>query len=131
MLQQLLYCLSSVLVTVTQLNFEFFLWTISQERLYSGIIAAVVSGALVFTFLEPLFDVVGIELAVVALYILVVAGSLVGLSLGVFLPTLFSGACAGVAFSAFIGSFLSAAPSVFFAIAAPSFAFVCAGLSIK
>jgi len=63
----------------------------SNERLFSGATAAVVSGALVFTFLEPLFSIVGIELAIVALYILVVAGSLVGLSLGVFLPTLFPG----------------------------------------
>lgn len=84
-----------------------------------------------FTFLEPLFAVVGIELAVVALYILVVTGSLVGLSLGLFLPTMFPGASAGVALSAFIGSFFESSPTMFFSIAAPSFAFVGAGVSIK
>eukprot|EP00562_Extubocellulus_spinifer_P006927 CAMPEP_0178517366 /NCGR_PEP_ID=MMETSP0696-20121128/25651_1 /TAXON_ID=265572 /ORGANISM="Extubocellulus spinifer, Strain CCMP396" /LENGTH=2108 /DNA_ID=CAMNT_0020147789 /DNA_START=313 /DNA_END=6639 /DNA_ORIENTATION=+ len=102
-----------------------------RERLFSGVIAAIVSGALVFTFLEPLFAVVGIELAVVALYVLVVTGSLVGLSLGVFLPTMFPGASAGVALSAFIGSFFESSPTMFFSIAAPSFAFVGAGVSIK
>lgn len=104
--------------------------TTSNERLFSGATAAVVSGALIFTFLEPLFSIVGIELAMVALYILVVAGSLVGLSLGVFLPTLFPGACAGVTLTAFVASFLSSS-SLFFAIVAPALACIGAGVSVK
>lgn len=103
----------------------------SNERLYSGLCTAVVSGALIFSFLEPLFAVVGIELAIVTLYILVVFGSLVGISLGVFLPTLFPGACAGVALSAFVASFFSSSTSLFFAIVAPSLACIGAGASIK
>jgi len=103
----------------------------SNERLYSGLCTAVVSGALIFAFLEPLFAVVGMELAIVALYILVVFGSLVGLSLGVFLPTLFPGACSGVALSAFVSSFFASSTSLFFAIVAPAFACIGAGVSIK
>lgn len=103
----------------------------SNERLYSGLCTAVVSGALVFAFLEPLFAVVGIELAIVALYILVVFGSLVGLSLGVFLPTLFPGACAGISLSAFVASFFASSMSLFVAIFAPALACIGAGVSIK
>jgi len=103
----------------------------SNERLFSGVSAAVVSGALVFAFLEPLFAVVGIELAMVALYILVVSGSLVGLSLGVFLPTLFPGACAGVALTTFVASFFASSSSLFFTIIAPALACIGAGVSIK
>lgn len=84
-----------------------------------------------FAFLEPLFSVVGMELAIVALYILVVAGLLVGLSLGVFLPSLLPGASAGVGLSSFIGSFFESSSTIFFPIAAPSFALVGAGISIK
>ena len=91
----------------------------------------VVSGALIFAFLEPLFAVVGIELAVVALYILVVSGSLVGLSLGVFLPTVFPGASAGVALSAFVASFFASSTSLLFAIVAPALACIGTGVSIK
>ena len=103
----------------------------SNERLYSGLCTAIVSGALVFAFLEPLFAVVGIELAIVALYILVVFGSLVGLSLGVFLPTLFPGACTGISLSAFVASFFASSMSLFFAIVAPALACIGAGVSIK
>ena len=99
--------------------------------MFAGTISAIVSAALVFTFLEPLFVVVGIELAVVALYILVLSGALVGFCLGVFLPTILPGACAGVALSAFIGSFFSTTPSIYFSIAAPSCALIGAGISIK
>jgi len=72
---------------------------------------------------------VGIQLAIVALYVLVLAGSLVGLSLGVFLPTMMPGACAGVAFATLIGSFIPS--QIFFPIAAPSLALVGSGISAK
>lgn len=101
----------------------------SEPRFFSGVISAVTSGFLVFTFLEPLFAVVGIQLAIVALYVLVLAGSLVGLSLGVFLPTMMPGACAGVAFATLIGSFIPS--QIFFPIAAPSLALVGSGISAK
>ena len=84
-----------------------------------------------FSFLEPLFVVVGIELAIVALYILVVTSILVGLSLGVFLPSVLPGAFAGVGFSAFVGCFFECSSTIFFATAAPSFALIGAGVSMK
>ena len=66
-----------------------------NERFASGMIAAVMSGMLCFTFLENMFYP-STEIAVAALYLVTLYGFFVGLSLGVLLPRLLPGAFFGV-----------------------------------
>lgn len=77
-------------------------------------LAAVFSGFLVYTFLEPLFVPVHSETAMVFLYILTLNGFLVGMSLGVLLPSLLPGACLGASISLLIGAFFAVSSSLFF-----------------
>jgi callose synthase len=63
---------------------------------------------LVYTFLEPLFVPVGSDTAMVFLSILAFNGALVGMALGVLLPTFFSGICLGATIALLIGAFVSA-----------------------
>ena len=74
------------------------------------------SGFLSFTFLEPLFEPVGLELARVALYVLALDGIWVGIALGVMLPTIFPGVCFGASLALFIGSFGVASMPLYFPI---------------
>lgn len=73
----------------------FFSSVSSKRRLYAGVLSAIFSGFLVYTFLEPLFVPVNSDTAMVFLYILTLNGSAVGMSLGVLMPSLFPGACFG------------------------------------
>lgn len=71
--------------------------SVSNPRLHAGFETAVSLAAICFIFLDPLFMMVGIELAVIAPYILTVFSGLVGMSVGILLPLPAPGACAGLA----------------------------------
>lgn len=73
-----------------------------KQRLFSGFVSAVTAGFLTFAYLEPLFVPVGSEVAMVFLYMLSINGAMVGMSLGVLLPMLFPGLCAGASLALFI-----------------------------
>ena len=103
----------------------------SKPRLFSGILAAAMSGFLSFTFLEPLFEPVGLELARVALYVLAINGSLVGLSLGVMLPTVFPGLCFGASAALFVGSFGVTSMPLYFPVVGGALALISATASIR
>ena len=87
-------------------HFQIFMSYSSDQRYFSGILSAILLGFLTFVFLEGLFVPVGLELAMVALWILSINAGAVGMSLGVLLPTLLPGICLGVSLALFVGSFL-------------------------
>jgi callose synthase len=103
----------------------------SKSRLYSGLVAGALSGFLSFTFLEPLFEPVGLKLAEVAHYVLALDGALVGLALGVMLPTVFPGVCFGASLALFIGSFGAASMPLFFPIVGGSLVLISAVASVR
>lgn len=103
----------------------------SKPRLFSGVLAAAMSGFLSFTFLEPLFEPVGLELARVALYLLAINGALVGLSLGVMLPTVFPGLCFGASAALFVGSFGVASMPLYFPVVGGALALIAGTASIR
>jgi len=103
----------------------------SKQRLFSGWLTAALSGFLCFTFLEPLFEPVGLELAEVALYVLTFNGAFVGLSLGVMLPTVFPGICFGATLALLIGSFGVASVPLYFPIAGGTLALISAAASVR
>lgn len=95
----------------------------SKSRLYVGYVTAIFTGMLVFTCLDPIFSAIGLALATVALYILTILGTLVGMAAGVLLPKPCIGAVLGATFVIFVGSF--AGPStVVFPISGPIVAFI-------
>jgi hypothetical protein len=98
----------------------------SKRRLFSGLLTAVWSFFLVFSFLEPLFAPIGSEVAMVFLYLLGLFGAGVGMSLGVLLPTLFPGACFGAALVLLVGSFGTVMNPYYFPVIGGSVALVCA-----
>ncbi|KAI2501722.1 1-3-beta-D-glucan synthase [Fragilaria crotonensis] len=124
-----IYPLSRLLVT------GFIIWyasgCTSQQRLFSGFLTAVVSGFLTFTFLEPLFFPVGLEVAIVALYILSINAAFVGMSLGVLLPLIFPGLCFGVAVSLFAGCLMTMSNPLYFPVASAALGVVGAILSAR
>ena len=75
-----------------------------NSRYFSGLLSAVLSGFVTYVFLEPLFVPVGLELALVVLSVISINAGLVGMSLGVLLPTIFPGVCPGVSSLLFVGS---------------------------
>jgi callose synthase len=105
------------------------LFILSKPRLCSGFLTAIVSGSLAFTFLEPLFVPVGMELAVVALWILSLNAAAVGACLGVLLPKITPGACCGVALSLLIGCLATLVNPMYFPAASGGLAIVGAVLS--
>jgi callose synthase len=102
-----------------------------QQRLYTGILSAVFSGFLVFTYLEPLFVPVGSEPAMVFLYILCANGALVGMSLGVLLPVLFPGVCLGGALALLVAALLDMQTAYFFPAVGGVLAVLSAVLSAR
>lgn len=92
---------------------------------------AVVAGSLTFTFLEPLFVPVGMDLAVVALWVLSINAAAVGMSLGVLLPRITPGACFGVASAIMIGCLVTVVQPLYFPVTSSSLAIVCAVLSAR
>lgn len=103
----------------------------SKTRLYSGFNFALVAGFVTFTYLEPLFVPVGMQLAMVALYVLAINASLVGLSLGVLLPTLWPGVSFGVALALLANAIVAVPIPYFFPISAVSCAAVGALVSAR
>ena len=72
------------------------------------------SGFLTYTFLQPLFFPVGLELAIVALNVLAINAAFVGMSLGVLLPLICPGLCFGVAASLLVGSLVTIENPLYF-----------------
>lgn len=103
----------------------------SQTRLFSGLNFALVSFFLTFAYLEPLFVPVGMQLAVVALYVLAANASAVGMSLGVLLPTFWPGVSFGVALALLFNAIVVVPIPYFFPIAAVICAAVGAILSAR
>ena len=89
------------------------------------------SGFLTFTFLEPLFEPVGLELARVALMVLAINAALVGLSLGVMLPTVFPGLCFGASLAIFVGSFGIALMPFYFPVVGGALALIAGTASVR
>jgi callose synthase len=81
--------------------------------------------------LKPLFVPVGLDLAVVALWILAINASLVGMSLGVLLPTLFPGICFGVSSVLLAGVFLGVANPLYLPVVGGVCALIGAILSAR
>jgi len=92
---------------------------------------AIVAGSLTFTFLEPLFVPVGMDLAVVALWLLSINAAAVGMSLGVLLPKITPGACLGVALSLIVGCLMTLVQPLYFPIASGALAIVGAVISAR
>lgn len=88
-----------------------------DPRYFSGVLSAVISGFITYVYLEPLFVPVGLELAIVALWILSIAAGLVGMSLGVLLPAILPGVCLGVSLSLLVGAFLGMSQVLYFPVA--------------
>lgn len=78
-----------------------------DQRFFSGALSAFLSAFITFVYLEPLFVPIGLDLAMVALWVLSIGAGLVGMSLGVLLPTVFPGICFGISLSLLVGTFLS------------------------
>eukprot|EP00531_Pseudo-nitzschia_arenysensis_P008982 CAMPEP_0116126230 /NCGR_PEP_ID=MMETSP0329-20121206/6225_1 /TAXON_ID=697910 /ORGANISM="Pseudo-nitzschia arenysensis, Strain B593" /LENGTH=2134 /DNA_ID=CAMNT_0003620307 /DNA_START=237 /DNA_END=6641 /DNA_ORIENTATION=- len=85
-----------------------------DTRYFSGILSGILSGFLIYAFLEPLFFPVGLNLAVVVLWMLAILSAFVGMSLGVMLPTLFPGLCFGVNLALLGGCFVNSSNSVMY-----------------
>jgi hypothetical protein len=100
---------------------------LSNPRLFSGLLSAVLVSIITFVHLEPLFEKVDIELSEIALYFLALLGAGVGTSLGVLVPKLAPGACLGATFSILL---CSVGLPGFFAIT-PTFALVGALIPMK
>lgn len=103
----------------------------SQQRLFSGFLTAVVSGFLTFAFLEPLFFPVGLEVAIVALFVLSINAALVGMSLGVLLPLICPGLCFGVAVSLLAGCLMTMSNPLYFPVTSAALGVVGALLSAR
>merc|ERR1719253_632978 len=90
-------------------------------RYFSGILTGILSGFLVYVFLEPLFFPVGLNLAVIVLWLMAVLSAAVGFSLGVMLPTIFPGLCFGLNLSLLLGCFVNSSHNVIYFPVAGSF----------
>lgn len=121
-------CTPETIINYSQL---FSLYNIRKPRFFAGILTAVVSGSLAFTFLEPLFVPVGMNLSVVALYILTINAAGVGMCLGVLLPTVTPGACFGVALSLLVGTLITLVQPLYFPVTAAALSLVGAVLSAR
>lgn len=91
--------------------------TSSDQRYFSGVLSAILSGFVTFVYLEPMFVPVGLELAMVALWVLSTGAALVGWSLGVLLPTIIPGICFGVSLSLLVGAFVGVSNVLYFPVA--------------
>jgi len=103
----------------------------NKSRLYVGYVTAIFSGMLTFTYLDPLFSEIGLALATVALYILAILGTTVGMAIGVLLPKPCIGGVLGATSVIIIGSLLSPATTIVFPISGPIVAFTGIIISTK
>ena len=104
---------------------------IRDLRYFSGILSALMSGFVTYVFLEPLFVPVGLDLAMVACWVLAFLAACVGMSLGVLLPTLLPGLVLGVSTSLFLGTLLNLSTPLYFPIAGGILAMAGAFLSTR
>jgi callose synthase len=102
-----------------------------KPRFYTGLLLATCSGFLAFTYLEPLFLPVGMNLAVVALWILTFDAAMVGMSLGVLLPMVVPGICFGLALALLIGSLSTLLQPLYFPVTALVLALIGAIISAR
>ena len=70
-----------------------------------------------FVFLETMFVPVGLDLAIVALWFLSACAGLVGLCLGVLLPTLLPGICFGISLASLVGVFVGVSNALYLPVA--------------
>ena len=77
-----------------------------NQRQFSGIASAILSGFLTYTYLEPLFVSTGSDVAMVFLYLLVINAVMVGMSLGVLLPKPLAGFAWGCSMTVIVGAFV-------------------------
>jgi callose synthase len=102
-----------------------------NARYFSGVLATILSGFVTYVFLEPLFEPVGLEVAMVALWILAINASMVGMALGVLLPLLFPGLCFGVMLSLLVGGLMQISEPLYLPVVGGGAALVGAVLSAK
>lgn len=102
-----------------------------ETRYFSGVLTGILFGFLIYLFLEPLFFPVGLNLAVVVLWVLAILSAFVGMSLGVLLPTLFPGLCFGVNVALLGGCFLNDHNVLYFPVAGGVLALAGAFLSVR
>jgi callose synthase len=81
------------------------------------VLSAALSGFITYVFLEPLFVPVGLDLAMVALWVLSISAGSVGMCLGVLLPTILPGICFGVPLSLLVGAFIGVSYALYLPIA--------------
>lgn len=103
----------------------------SQPRMYSGVATGVVSGFIAFAYLQPLFVPAGVELAIVALFVLSTTATFIGISLGVLLPLIFPGICFGVAVALLVGCTAAITNSLYFPVASSALGLVGMILSAR
>jgi callose synthase len=90
-----------------------------------------VTGFLTYTYLQPLFFPVGLEIAIVALYVLAINAACVGMSLGVLLPLVFPGLCFGVATALLVGALATITHPLYFGVSSVALGAVGAILSAR
>lgn len=103
----------------------------SNPRFFSGLLSASIAGFLIFAFLEPLFTPVGLDLANVALWVLALYSSMVGMALGVLLPAFCPGLCFGASAGVLVGCFLGMTNTLFFPVVCGAAALVGALVSSR
>jgi len=103
----------------------------ANPRYFSGLLSAAIAGFLTYVFLEPLFVPVGLDLANVALWVLSLYSTMVGMSLGVLLPSLFPGLCFGATLALLVGCFMEVANTLYFPVVGGLAALVGALLSVR
>mmetsp|Transcript_21042 Transcript_21042/g.51779 ORF Transcript_21042/g.51779 Transcript_21042/m.51779 type:complete len:2128 (-) Transcript_21042:168-6551(-) len=103
----------------------------SNPRFFSGLLSAALTGFLTFTFLEPLFTPVGLDLANVALWVLALYSSMVGMALGVLLPAFCPGLCFGASTGLLVGCYLGMASTLYCPVVCGTAALVGAVVSSR
>lgn len=102
-----------------------------KQRLYSAYLTAVFSGFLVHTYLEPFFTPVGTDTAMAFLDILTFNGALVGMALGVLLPTFFAGLCLGASVVMLICAFVTFPETLVFPVSAGVLGLTFAAINVR
>jgi callose synthase len=111
--------------------YSFFIGFCSHPRYFSGLLSAALSGFITYVFLEPLFVPVGLNLAMVALWVLSINATLVGMSLGILLPLIFPGLCFGTTAALLIGIFVNPQNTLYFPVVGGACGLVGAIFSTK
>jgi len=118
-------------LTVAGLSIWFSAAGSKDTRYFSGVLSGILSGFMIYVFLEPLFFPVGLNLAIVALWILAIMSAFVGMCLGVLLPTLCPGLCFGVNLALLVGCFVDSHSALYFPIVGGVLALAGAFASVR